>query len=258
MSLLNSASVWSNDDTSKKRTPSMRKTIKRPPTNLPGIGQPDSYLSQEEDYHELNTIENTQSDQETRSNRVNDLLNKITAVNPENAGNKLANFKPIVNPALTINRPDYQNDSLNNIQDGVILSPDEFSPDLARSNAPTNQQGNQYYTNNNNNNNNKPYGTIRNTHNGLGDSKEYGNYRQSYEPSATIINQSYYGKKGIGNGGEIDTRIMDKINYMIHMLEEQHNEKTSNITEEFILYTFLGIFIIFIVDSFSRAGKYIR
>ena len=52
--------------------------------------------------------------------------------------------------------------------------------------------------------------------------------------------------------------LMEKINYMIHMLEEQHNEKTSNITEEFLLYMFLGVFIIFIVDSFARAGKYIR
>jgi hypothetical protein len=35
-------------------------------------------------------------------------------------------------------------------------------------------------------------------------------------------------------------------------------EKTANITEEFILYAFLGVFIIFIVDSFSRGGKYIK
>ena len=45
---------------------------------------------------------------------------------------------------------------------------------------------------------------------------------------------------------------------MIHLLEEQRTEKTSNITEEFILYTFLGVFIIFVVDSFARSGKYIR
>ena len=42
------------------------------------------------------------------------------------------------------------------------------------------------------------------------------------------------------------------------MLEQQQNEKTSNITEEFVLYLFLGVFIIFIVDAFSRTGKYIR
>jgi hypothetical protein len=55
-----------------------------------------------------------------------------------------------------------------------------------------------------------------------------------------------------------DNKLMEKINYMIHLLEEQQNEKTNNITEEFILYTFLGVFIIFVVDSFARSGKYTR
>ena len=45
---------------------------------------------------------------------------------------------------------------------------------------------------------------------------------------------------------------------MIHLLEEQKNEKTGSVTEELILYSFLGIFIIFIVDSFARVGKYVR
>ena len=36
------------------------------------------------------------------------------------------------------------------------------------------------------------------------------------------------------------------------------DEKTSNVTEELVLYSFLGVFIIYIVDSFARAGKYAR
>lgn len=52
--------------------------------------------------------------------------------------------------------------------------------------------------------------------------------------------------------------LLEKLNYMIHLLEEQQDEKTGHITEEIILYSFLGIFIIFIVDSFARAGKYVR
>ena len=52
--------------------------------------------------------------------------------------------------------------------------------------------------------------------------------------------------------------LIEKLNYMIHLLEEQHDEKTHSVTEEVILYSFLGIFIIFIVDSFSRIGKYTR
>jgi hypothetical protein len=45
---------------------------------------------------------------------------------------------------------------------------------------------------------------------------------------------------------------------MITLLEDQQDEKTNNVTEEVVLYSFLGIFIIFIVDSFVRVGKYVR
>lgn len=52
--------------------------------------------------------------------------------------------------------------------------------------------------------------------------------------------------------------LIEKLNYMIHLLEEQQDERTNNVTEEIVLYSFLGIFIIFIVDSFARVGKYTR
>jgi hypothetical protein len=45
---------------------------------------------------------------------------------------------------------------------------------------------------------------------------------------------------------------------MIQLLEEQQEQKINNVTEEIILYSFLGIFIIFIVDSFVRIGTYVR
>lgn len=80
------------------------------------------------------------------------------------------------------------------------------------------------------------------------------NYNQTY--AAPQIYQSRFAPTSASIGN--DDRLMEKINYMIHMLEEQQVEKTANITEEFILYTFLGIFVIFTVDSFTRAGKYVR
>jgi len=52
--------------------------------------------------------------------------------------------------------------------------------------------------------------------------------------------------------------LIEKLNYMIHLLEEHQDERTNNVTEEVVLYSFLGIFIIFIVDSFARVGKYTR
>lgn len=52
--------------------------------------------------------------------------------------------------------------------------------------------------------------------------------------------------------------VLEKLNYMINLLEENHDERTGNVTEEVVLYSFLGIFIIFIADSFARVGKYTR
>lgn len=52
--------------------------------------------------------------------------------------------------------------------------------------------------------------------------------------------------------------LMRKLNYMIALLEAGQDERTGHVTEEVLLYSFLGIFIIFVVDSFARAGKYVR
>jgi hypothetical protein len=35
-------------------------------------------------------------------------------------------------------------------------------------------------------------------------------------------------------------------------------EKTNNVMEEFLLYSLLGVFMIYTMDSFARAGKYVR
>ena len=51
---------------------------------------------------------------------------------------------------------------------------------------------------------------------------------------------------------------MKKLEKILLLLEEQQDEKTGHVTEELILYSFLGVFIIFVVDSFARAGKYVR
>ena len=53
----------------------------------------------------------------------------------------------------------------------------------------------------------------------------------------------------------IQGNINEQLNYIIHLLEEQQNTKTSTTTEELILYTFLGVFTIYIVDSFTKISK---
>ena len=56
----------------------------------------------------------------------------------------------------------------------------------------------------------------------------------------------------------ISSSLSERINYMIQLLEEQKDEKTGRVTEEIILYVFLGIFVIFVLDSFVKTGKYSR
>ena len=79
------------------------------------------------------------------------------------------------------------------------------------------------------------------------------NYAQSY--TNAVNNKPYYNASPIGDS---NNKLMEKLNYMIHLLEQQQYEKTSNMTEEFILYIFLGVFVIFTIDSFNKAGKYVR
>ena len=84
------------------------------------------------------------------------------------------------------------------------------------------------------------------------------NYSEMYGKSSS--NMPNYGSSPMSTMMSSDKNdiLMEKLNYMIKLLEEQQDERTGNVTEELILYSFLGIFIIFIVDSFARVGKYVR
>ena len=79
-------------------------------------------------------------------------------------------------------------------------------------------------------------------------------------PEKNIANRPYYNtvNYNIPDGSSSQDILLQKLNYMINLLEEQQDERTNNVTEEVVLYSFLGVFIIFVVDSFVRAGKYVR
>ena len=83
------------------------------------------------------------------------------------------------------------------------------------------------------------------------------NYAAMYNGSGS---GSGYGYGSSQSNGSIDSNdlLIQKLNYMINLLEQSQDERTNNVTEEIVLYSFLGIFIIFIVDSFVRVGKYVR
>jgi hypothetical protein len=238
MSLISSASPWMNDETiPKKRIPSLRKTAKKAP--IESTSNNTEYVSDEKLYLESQvpeSIQSTQANLEERNSRVSQLLNQITN---DNDGNKLANFTPLDNPEMQ-KRTDKESDAVD-FADNDILGPVQPNP------ARIYQQARQ------------PSGPGNYVSNLPDLGGFYSNYRTSYETPRIPIQQPML-QQLAGNSplSSLDNKIMEKINYMIHMLEQQHNERTNNITEEFLLYMFLGVFIIFIVDSFARAGKYIR
>lgn len=185
----------------------------------------EEYVSNAEAYENMKppTIDDVQTATQDRNTRVNDLLNKITSVdNGDNS--KMGEFKPPPTPSMNVKK---------DMDDNTAGKSFQYTPpSYSEASLAIKEARGPYVAN---------------------DSGVFSNYTQSYQPA---VIKPYYANMGIGSQG--DSKLMEKINYMIHLLEEQQLEKTNNITEEFILYTFLGVFIIFIVDSFSRSGKYTR
>ena len=103
-----------------------------------------------------------------------------------------------------------------------------------------------------------------NDYTNYGDNKSAEDYYKKvipgFTPGRNPVNKMYHNMNYNVATNEAPSQdvLMQKLNYMISLLEDQQDEKTNNVTEEVILYSFLGIFIIFVVDSFARAGKYVR
>ena len=127
------------------------------------------------------------------------------------------------------------------------------------------------YTNNNQNSENINKENInKETFNNIYDSNQDNHYKSNYgnyDNNYTIDNSEF--NKHINYSQETqqdnnnthinnNKELLTKINYIIHLLEEQRSEKTNYITEELILYLFLGVFIIFVLDTFFKSSKYTR
>jgi hypothetical protein len=153
----------------------------------------------------------------------------MSSVDAENDGAHLANFSTITPPILT-SQPKYTQKQSN---------PYSHSTSDNVENGANSEKSMYVYSSDN-----RSLGNLT-------------NYKNVYENKQLFQkNKPYYANMGIPNG--IDNKLMERINYMVHLLEEQQHEKTANVTEEFLLYTFLGVFVIYVVDTFSRNGKYTR
>lgn len=243
MSLVSYASVWTSDDdpnnTTKKRVASLRKTIKKQPVSVRPSSEIDDYKNGDL-VEQAEEIPNFQNDQIQHNERLNQIVNKMTSLSHDNDGQGLANFTPLPNPIIN-KKNDVENDK--NVNGKTADIPLSYQSNPMQIPPPVLRKGSE----------------STNFISHLPDlGNVYSSYQKSYEepmePSRPYsVNMSNQSQSYSSND-----KFMEKINYMIHLLEQQHNEKTSNVMEEFILYTFLGVFIIFIVDSFARAGKYTR
>ena len=86
----------------------------------------------------------------------------------------------------------------------------------------------------------------------------------NYEPPTDLQRISNtnkaYDDSMISNNLRIDNKdeLLNKINYIIYTLDKQKDIKGEQKIEEILLYSFIGIFIIYVLDSFTKIGKYKR
>jgi hypothetical protein len=167
------------------------------------------------------SIVQQQEDHDSRAAKVEQMIQNMNMTQPDNAGDGLANFESFTVPTVPKNLEPVQVPP-NNMTMSTSLKESFMTP--------------------------ASYG------------KSHGSsYSNSYGSTP------YYQGLSTKQASSIETapsassqQLMEKLNYMIHLLEEQQKEPTQNIMEEFVLYGLLGIFMIYIVDSFARVGKYTR
>jgi hypothetical protein len=195
---------------------------------------------------------------DTKNNEV--LKNKITSLgnlmskiheNNEEEENYNTNYQSnTIDESISTSFTDSLNEQLAKIQKmreagNNIPQNNFFNNDLQNSNSGNNIIGSD---NDKNNGANLETSNLLNGSNFL--KNELSKYSDSYKLN---YNASQNNTHNYDNN-----KLLSKLDYVIHLLEEQHNEKTNYITEELILYLFLGIFILFVLDSFARASKYVR
>lgn len=170
------------------------------------------------------------------TNRVSQLLNKMTAINAFHDGEGLADYKPssVVNTSgLRPANVDAMTTMASRVSD--VLPPTAQLPQIVQ---PRQLPQPDYMPN-------------------AVQPHRYSNYHTVHNAKPSFLSP-HTTRAERPNMLASDDRLMEKLNYLIHLMEEQQMEKTNNVMEEFILYCLLGVFMIYTVDSFARVGKYSR
>lgn len=202
-------------------------------------------------YSEIEETKNNNNTNDRRRNRNNKTLKKATS--PSDLLKSLNNYD---NFEEGLESMDTNSDNLASFQQD--FSPPQY-PEQSK-----NEENNVT----NKNNSNKQEKIITNLMNKQEQDNDYpiltsDKYNRLEQERA----KQYYSKYvpnyyNAANYNEISSesrdKLLEKVNYMIHLLEEQKDEKVNSVTEEVVLYLFLGMFMIFTLDSFYKTAKYTR
>lgn len=229
MSLINSASPWTSDINPSKRISTLQKTMKLKPyiggdeAGDVGKSQPANFTSDNTSI-KIPTTEDALKYNQTRKNRVYDLIDRMTsaASASDEDGSGPAKFTP---PPLgentSIRRQGGEETGAKVADEPIPLHTNELMPNppALRPLLPVNR-------------------------------------------AYTSIQTPYYASMGIKNdandANSTNGKIMDRLNHIVRLIENMEHEKTEHIMEEVVLYGLLGVFTIYVLDAFARSGKYTR
>jgi hypothetical protein len=242
--------------------------------NLDNNGSSNTDNKQAHNRTQKNRIDENLANNSDKSDKVKSVLESIHSYQKGGDDDELANYNPPPNPtSIGSQRSSFKESMQGNINtnpnisingqgqgqgQGTILNQPSYNnqplPSMINNdNLDLNNYNNNYGNEDSNNNYYKKY--VPNFSAAMFQSQQ-----QKQNTEIKKNNNRYYNTPTTSQYPENiqNSLLIDKLNYMIHLLEEKQDERTNNVTEEVILYSFLGIFIIFIVDSFTRVGKYSR
>jgi hypothetical protein len=184
-------------------------------------------------------------------NKVNSVLEEIhNKTEADDSNSEMANFNPPPKPESAGVQRTLTNEAMQNMTNENNMNMYKV---LGKAPDPINDDNNL---------------ELNNYRMNYGDNKSIDDYYKKMLPNMNAVfqknpvNKQYYNNEvqmqGYGNAQTSQDILLQKLNYMINLLEEKQDEKTNNVMEEVVLYSFLGIFIIFVIDSFARVGKYVR
>ena len=201
---------------------------------------------------------------ETTNTNTNTNIKKTNNVTFKNKDN----LKPKIKKEMIDNLAEYQNDDTEDYNPNPITqfpqpvqNPQNMNPQNQYSQPVQNPQNlnyqNQHYQNQQNQQliNSQLNAQTDSAPSKEGFSKINSTYASDYYKQFSPYQGSYQIPQSSNNSNH---ELLKKLDNILHLLEEQQEEKTNLITEELILYVFLGVFVIYVLDSFVKVGKYTR